>query len=109
MATTNIDAFPVNDTEYSVVDPAVNSSFIKFDCKDQGAQNDEQLLKAYGVKLSEVQDQASTRGQVVYKGPVCIDDPLGSSMATYRWKNASNPAVHDYAALPSEALVGHRH
>ena len=25
MATTNTDAFPVNDTEYSVVDPAVNS------------------------------------------------------------------------------------
>ena len=25
MATTNTDAFPVNDTEYSVVDPVVNS------------------------------------------------------------------------------------
>ena len=36
---------------------------------------------------------------MVYKGTECIDNPLGSSMATYRWKNASNPAVHDYAAL----------
>ena len=27
MATTNTDAFPVNDTEYSVVDPAVNTLF----------------------------------------------------------------------------------
>ena len=25
MATTNTDAFPVNDTDYSVVDPAVNT------------------------------------------------------------------------------------
>ena len=48
MATTNTDAFPVNDTEYSVVDPAVNSLFKKFDYKDQRAQNDEQLLKAHG-------------------------------------------------------------
>ena len=29
MATVNTDAFPVNDTEYSVVDPAVNSLFRK--------------------------------------------------------------------------------
>ena len=98
MTTTNTDAFPVNDTEYSVVDPAVNSLFRKFDYKNQEAQNDEQLFKAHGVKLSEVQDQAST-GQVVYRGPECIDDPLSSSMATYRWKDASNPAVHDCAAL----------
>ena len=98
MATTNTGAFPVNDTEYSVVDPAVNSDFSKFDYRKQGAQNDEQLFKAHGVKLSEVQDQAST-GQVDYRGPVCVGDPLSSSMATYRWKNASNPAVHDYAAL----------
>ena len=35
MATTNTDAFPTNDTEYSVVDPAVNSVFSKFDYKDQ--------------------------------------------------------------------------
>ena len=97
MATTNTDAFPVNDTEYSVVDPAVNSSFTKFDYRNQGEQNDEQL-KAHGVKLDEVKDQAST-GQVVYRGPVCVGDPLSSSMATYRWKNASDPAVHDYAAL----------
>ena len=98
MATTNTDAFPVNDTEYSVVDPAVNSSFKKFDYKKQEDQNDEQLFKAHRVNPTEVKDQAST-GQVVYRGPVCIDDPLSSSMATYRWKNASNPAVHDYAAL----------
>ena len=98
MATTNTDAFPVNDTEYSVIDPAVNSLFRKFDYKNKGAQNDEQLFKAHGVNLDEVQKQAST-GQVDYRGPECIDDPLGSSMATYRWKNASNPAVHDYAAL----------
>ena len=98
MATTNTDAFPVNDTEYSVVDPAVNSIFSKFDYRNQDAQDDEQLFKAHGVNIDEVKKQAST-GQVVYKGPVCIDDPLGSSMATYRWKNASNPAVHDYPAL----------
>ena len=97
MATTNTDAFPVNDTEYSVVDPAVNSSFTKFDYKDQEAQNDDQL-KVHGVNLDEVQKQAST-GQVDYRRPECIDDPLSSSMATYRWKNASDPAVHDYAAL----------
>ena len=30
---------------------------------------------------------------------MCVGDPLSSSMATYRWKNASSPAVHDYAAL----------
>ena len=92
MATTNTDAFPTNDSEYSVVDPAVNSLFSKFDYKDQGAQNDDQL-KAHGVNPTEVKDQASTRGQVVYRGPECIDDPLSSSMATYRWKNASDPAV----------------
>ena len=97
MATTNTDAFPVNDTEYSVVDPAVNSGFTKFDYRDQHAQNDDQL-KAHGVNIDEVQDQAST-GQVVYRGPVCIDDPLGSSMTTYRWKNASDPVIHGYAAL----------
>ena len=28
MTTTNTDAFPVNDTEYSVVDPAVNSLLV---------------------------------------------------------------------------------
>ena len=28
MATTNTDAFPVNDTEYSVVDPAVNTLLV---------------------------------------------------------------------------------
>ena len=66
--------------------------------RNQGAQNDNQLFKAHGVKLDEVKDQAST-GQVVYRGPECIDDPLNSSMATYRWKNASNPAIHGYAAL----------
>ena len=97
MAATNTDAFPVNDTEYSVVDPAVNTLFRKFDYKNQGEQNDEQL-KAHGVNIDEVQKQAST-GQVDYKGPECIGDPLSSSMATYRWKNASNPAVYDYAAL----------
>ena len=97
MATTNTDAFPVNDTDYSVVDPAVNSGFTKFDYRKQDAQNDEQL-KAHGVNIDVVKDQVST-GQVDYRGPVCIGDPLGSSMATYRWKNASNPAVHDYAAL----------
>ena len=68
MATTNTDAFPVNDTEYSVVDPAVNSSFTKFDYKDQGAQNDEQLFKAHDVDSAEVKKQASTRGQVIYRG-----------------------------------------
>ena len=41
----------------------------------------------------------STRGQVVYRGAECTDDPLSSSMATYRWKNTSNPVIHDYAAL----------
>ena len=56
------------------------------------------MFKAHGVNPTEVKDQAST-GQIVYRGPECIDDPLSSSMATYRWKNASNPAVHDYAAL----------
>ena len=86
--------FPTNDTEYSVVDSAVNSVFSKFDYKDQDAQNDEQLFKAHGVNIDVVQDQSST-GQVVYRGPECIDDPLSSSMATYRWKNTSNPAVHD--------------
>ena len=65
--------------------------------RNQGAQDDD-LLKVHGVKLSEVKDQAST-GQVDYKGPECIDDPLGNSMATYRWKNASDPAVYDYVAL----------
>ena len=35
MATTNTDAFPVNDTEYSVVDPAVNSGFKNFDYRNQ--------------------------------------------------------------------------
>ena len=98
MATTNTNAFPVNDTDYSVVDPATNSLFSKFDYRNQGAQDDEQLFKAHGVNLDEVQKQAST-GQVDYRGPECIDDPLSSSMATYRWKNASDPAVHDYAAL----------
>ena len=93
MAATNTDAFSTNDTEYSVVDPAINTGFTEFDYKDQDAQNDEQLFKAHGVRLDEVKDQASTRG------PVCISDPLSSSMATYRWKNDSNPAVHDYAAL----------
>ena len=44
-----------------------------------------------------VQQQVRTAGQVVYNGPECIDDPLGNSMATYRQKNASDPAVHDYA------------
>ena len=52
MATTNTDAFPVNDTEYSAVDPAVNSGFTKFDYREQDEQNDEQL-KAHGVKLDE--------------------------------------------------------
>ena len=66
MATTNTDAFPVNDTEYSVVDPAVNSDFRKFDYRNQGEQNDEQL-KAHGVNPTEVKDQAST-GQIVYRG-----------------------------------------
>ena len=56
MATTNTDAFPVNDTEYSVVDPAVNSLFRKFDYNDQGAQNDEQL-KAYDVNPAEVRNK----------------------------------------------------
>ena len=65
MATTNTDAFPVNDTEYTIVDPAVNSGFTKFDYRNQEAQNDD-LLKVHGVKLTEVQEQAST-GQVVYK------------------------------------------
>ena len=98
MATTNTDAFPTNDTEYSVVDPAVNTLFRKFDYKKQEEQKDEQLFKAHRVNPTEVKSQAST-GQVVYKGPVCIDDPLNSSMATYRWKNASNPAVNNYDAL----------
>ena len=98
MATTNTDAFPTNDTEYSVVDPAVNSLFTKFDYRDQGAQDDEQLFKAHRVNPTEVKDQAST-GQVDYKGPECIDDPLSSSMATYRWKNASDPAIHGCPAL----------
>ena len=56
------------------------------------------MFKTHGDVLVEVKDQAST-GRVVYRGPECIDDPLGSSMATYRWKNVSDPAVHDYAAL----------
>ena len=30
---------------------------------------------------------------------MCVGDPLSSSMATYRWKNVSNPAVNNYAAL----------
>ena len=47
MATTNTDAFPTNDTDYSVVDPVVNSFFKKFDYRNQGAQNDEQL-KTHG-------------------------------------------------------------
>ena len=71
MTTTNTDAFPVNDTEYSVVDPAVNTLFRKFDYKKQEAQKDEQLFKAHGVKLDEVQQQAST-GKVVYRGPECM-------------------------------------
>ena len=82
MATTNTDAFPVNDTEYSVVDPAVNTLFSKFDYKKQEAQNDNKL-KAHGVNTDEAQKQAST-GQVVYRGPECIDDTLSSSMTTYR-------------------------
>ena len=57
MATTNTDAFPVNDTDYSVVDPAVNSVFSKFDYKDQRAQNDEQLFKAHGIVLDEVKNK----------------------------------------------------
>ena len=60
MATTNTDAFPVNDTEYSVVDPAVNSGFTKFDYRNQDEQNDEQLFKAHRVNPTEVKDQAST-------------------------------------------------
>ena len=78
MATTNTDAFPVNDTDYTIVDPAVNSGFTKFDYRKQGVQDDEQL-KAHGVNIDEVQKQAqaSTRDQVVYRGPECIDDPLG--------------------------------
>ena len=57
------------------------------------------MFKAHGVKLSEVKKQASTRDQVVYRGPECINDPLNSSMATYRWKNASSPAVNNYDTL----------
>ena len=30
---------------------------------------------------------------------MCVGDPLSSSMATYRWKNASDPTVNNYAAL----------
>ena len=61
MATTNIDAFPVNDTEYSVVVPAVNAGFKNFDYKNQDEQNDEQLFKAHRVNPTEVKEQASTR------------------------------------------------
>ena len=35
----------------------------------------------------------------MHRGPEWTDDPLGSSMVTYRWKNASDPTVHEYAAL----------
>ena len=35
MTTANTDAFPVNDTDYLVVDPAVNSGFRKFDYKSR--------------------------------------------------------------------------
>ena len=41
MTTANTDAFPVKSTEHSIVDPAVNSVFIKFDYKDHEAQNDD--------------------------------------------------------------------
>ena len=54
MATANSDAFPVNDTDYSVIDPAANSLFRKFDYKKQDAQNDDQLFKAHGVNPTEV-------------------------------------------------------
>ena len=98
MTTTNTDAFPSKDTDYTLVDPATNTTYQKFDYLDQRAQHNDQL-KAHGVVLAEVQQQAAT-GQAVYRGPECLDDPLSSSsMATYRWKNASDPAVHDYAAL----------
>ena len=41
MTTANTDAFPVKSTEHFIVDHAVNSVFIKFDYKEQGAQNDD--------------------------------------------------------------------
>ena len=98
MTTTNTDAFPSKDTDYTLVDPATNTTYQKFDYLGQRAQHNDQL-KAHGVVLTEVQQQATT-GQAVYRGPECINDPLSSSnMATHRWKNASDPAVHDYAAL----------
>ena len=37
MATTNTDAFPTNDTEYSVVDPSVNTTFKKFRLQEPGS------------------------------------------------------------------------
>ena len=41
-----------NGTEYSLVDPAISTTFLSFDYKDQMAQQDDQLLKAYGVSLT---------------------------------------------------------
>ena len=81
MATANTDAFPVNDTEYSVVDSAVNTLFKKFDYKKQEAQNDEQL-KAHGVVLTEVQKQAST----VYIGYRVIPYTSRIHPAKPRWE-----------------------
>ena len=94
MATTDTDAFPTNDTEYSVVNPAVNTTFIKFDYKNQGAQNNEQL-KAHDVNIddsttSKYKRSGSIQWLRVYWWP---------SYQQYRWKNASSPAVHNYAAL----------
>ena len=47
-----------NGTECTLVGPAISTTFLNFDYKDQMAQqDDEQLFKAYSVKLDEVQQQ----------------------------------------------------
>ena len=45
-----------NGTECTLVDPAISTTFLNFDYKDQMAQQDDQL-KAHGVKLTVIKQQ----------------------------------------------------
>ena len=45
-----------NGTECTLVDPAISTTFLSFDYKDQMAQQDDQL-KAYGVSLIVIKQQ----------------------------------------------------
>ena len=85
------------DVEHVAVAPTVggDSRYKKFDYQKIGKINEEEL-ESHGVDTEAAQSEAS---KAHYVGPEIISDPLSSSMATYRWKNASDPHIHDYASL----------